>query len=199
MPLIPPQSSGGARGGRIPSGHFIYECNNTTPFTRGGTRCGCPQFPPARGYFRFPPARGGVRGVSKLAAAPAAGAPYFVANEGQWQVDFQFKCEVGSTTYYVTPQGMTIDLRSFVGADGNPPAQGNFDPFAERGFSEVLEKHAAVPRRNPQVRGHVIQIHYWSPPASGGIKGGRPAIGTNKLPHYSNYFLGRDSTRRHPA
>ncbi len=114
---------------------------------------------------------------------------FWIANEGQWQGDFQFKCEVGSTIYYVTPQGMTIDLRSYVGADGNPPAPGNFDPFAERGFSE------AVPRRKPQVRGHVIQIHYWSPPASGGIKGGLPAIGQNKPPHYSNYFLGRDSTK----
>lgn len=90
---------------------------------------------------------------------------------------------------------MTIDLRSYVGADGNPPAQGNFDPFAERGFS------AAVPRRNPQVRGHVVQIHYVIPSARSGSlppftgEGPGMGVGQKKLPHYSNYFLGSDSTK----
>ncbi|MBL0062761.1 MAG: hypothetical protein IPP40_15085, partial [bacterium] len=131
---------------------------------------------------------GGLGGVS-------ANAPYFIANEGQWPGDFQFKCEVGSTIYYVTPQGMTVDFRQIVGADGNPPAPSGFDNLAERGFSEVLGKHAAVPRRNLSVKGHVLQIHFVSPLALAGGQGGVTAIGANKLPHYSNYFLSRDSTQ----
>jgi hypothetical protein len=49
---------------------------------------------------------------------------------------------------------------------------------------------SAQPGRNVTIRGHVIQIHYSDIPPrfSGGARGGE------KLPHYSNYFLGRDST-----
>jgi len=131
-------------------------------------------------------------------ADATGGGGYWIANVGQWEGDFQFKCEVGSTIYYVTPYGLTIDFRSYVGADGNPPAPSGFDNFAERGFSEVLEKHAAVPRRNLEIKGHVIQIHYSRDPRRQVSSPAPPteiAIGENKLPHYSNYFLGRDSTK----
>jgi|GEM_PF-1496407 len=131
-------------------------------------------------------------------ADATGGSGYWIANVGQWEGDFQFKCEVGSTIYYVTPQGMTVDFRSYVGADGNPPAASGFDNLAEWGFSEVLEKHAAVPRRNLEIKGHVIQIHYSRDPrrqVSSPAPPTKIAIGENKLPHYSNYFLGRDSTK----
>ena len=118
----------------------------------------------------------------------SASAPYFVANEGQWEGDFQFKCEVGSTVYFVTPNGMTVDFREFtkyVGAAGVPPVLGRFDPFERK--------------RDPvTVRGHVVQIHYvkasrWQVSSPAPLT--EIAIGENKLPHYSNYFLGRDSTK----
>jgi len=121
---------------------------------------------------------GGLGGVS-------ASAPYFIANEGQWPGDFQFKCEVGSTIYYVTPRGMTVDVRQIVGAAGVPPASGNFDPF-ERNHDPVT------------VKGHVLQTHYVKASRRQVSSPAPPteiAIGTNKFPHYSNYFLGRDSTQ----
>ncbi len=126
--------------------------------------------------------------VGAAGVPPASSAPYWIANEGQWEGDFQFKCEVGSTVYYVTPTGMTVDFREFtkyVGADGNPPASSKFDP---------LER-----KRDPvTVRGHVVQIHYVKASRRQVSSPAPPteiAIGENKLPHYSNYFLGRDSTK----
>ena len=58
--------------------------------------------------FCSPPSpRGGTKG------GLSSGSPYWIANEGQWPGDFQFKCEVGNTGYYVTPQGMTIDIKEY--------------------------------------------------------------------------------------
>ncbi|MBL0060902.1 MAG: hypothetical protein IPP40_05280 [bacterium] len=132
-------------------------------------------------FLNSPLLAGGQGGVS-------AATPYWIANEGQWEGDFQFKCEVGSTVYYVTPKGMTVDFREFtkyVGADGNPPASSKFDPFERK--------------RDPvTVRGHVVQIHYVKASRRQVSSPAPPteiAIGENKLTHYSNYFLGRDSTK----
>ncbi len=136
--------------------------------------------------------------VGAAGVPPAPSAPYFVANEGQWPGNFQFKCEVGSTIYYVTPKGMTIDFRSYVGADGNPPALSRFDNLAERGFVGAAGVPPAVPRRNLEIKGHVLQIHYVLAPQEttrSSLQARHSAHGANKLPHYSNYFLGRDSTK----
>jgi len=108
--------------------------------------------------------------------------PYFVANEGQWEGDFQFKCEVGSVVYYVTPEGMTVDFREF---KRYPKPRDPRDPL------DVLERHEE--RDSVTVSGHVVQIHYVVPhQSSGGARVGQ-AVGQNKLSHYSNYFFGRDS------
>ncbi len=103
---------------------------------------------------------------------------YFVANEGQWEGDFQFKCEVGSTVYYVTPKGMTVDFREF---RKYPKPLDQRDPMAT--FDRDSEQDSVT------VRGHVVQILY----VDGNTKS--TSIGEGKLSHYSNYFLGRDSTK----
>ncbi|MCC6476546.1 T9SS type A sorting domain-containing protein [bacterium] len=105
--------------------------------------------------------------------------PYWIANVGQWEGDFSFKCEVGSAVYYVTPKGMTVDFREFTRHRKQTPSP---NPFPVNGEGEP-------DRDSVTVRGHVVQIHYVDtppiPPAE--------ARGDQKLSHYSNYFLGRDS------
>ncbi|NUO19453.1 T9SS type A sorting domain-containing protein [bacterium] len=131
----------------------------------------------------------GILSNNKISAAPitvnAPNSTYFIANEGQWEGDFQFKCEVGSTVYYVTPKGMTVDFREF---RRYPKARNSRDPLAH------LERHEE--RDSVTVRGHVVQIHYSGlPPFTGERQGSLGARGKHKLPHYSNYFFGRDSTK----
>ncbi len=107
----------------------------------------------------------------------APNSTYFIANEGQWEGDFQFKCEVRSTVYYVTPKGMTVDFREF---RKYPKPRDQRDPM------DMFERE----RDSVTVRGHVVQIQYVSSSASRG-----EVRGDEKLAHYSNYFLGRDSTK----
>jgi len=104
-----------------------------------------------------------------------AQAPYWVANEGQWEGDFQYKCEVGSTIYYVTPQGMTVDFRD-VTKQINPVS-------ATKPWDWDHEPQPV------SVRGHVVQIHY------GEALGEAVPRGGVRLSHYSNYFMSRDSTK----
>jgi len=108
----------------------------------------------------------------------ASNSTYFIANEGQWEGDFQFKCEVGSTVYYVTPKGMTVDFREF---------RKYSKPRDPRNPLDMLDKQDE--RDSVTVRGHVVQIHY----VDGSTRS--ISVGEGRLPHYSNYFLGRDSTK----
>ena len=85
---------------------------------------------------------------------------YFVENLGQWEGDFQFKCEVGSAVYYVTPQGLTVDFREF---KRYPKPRERRDPL------DVLERHEE--RDSVTVSGHVVQIHYVVPHQSSGGQG----------------------------
>ncbi|MBK6911315.1 MAG: T9SS type A sorting domain-containing protein [bacterium] len=103
---------------------------------------------------------------------------YFIANEGQWEGDFSFKCEVGSAVYYVTPKGLTVDFREFKRYP-RPRDPGN--PM------DMMDRHED--RDSLTVRGHVVQIHY------NGANKNLTSMGEGKLAHYSNYFLGRDSTK----
>ncbi|NUO19659.1 T9SS type A sorting domain-containing protein [bacterium] len=113
---------------------------------------------------------------------------FWIENEGQWDGDFSFKCEVGSTVYYVTPQGMTVDFREF---KKYPKPRGQRDPL------DMLERHED--QDSVTVRGHVVQIHFNSSTNSpettrSSLPARHSARGIDKLGHYSNYFFGRDST-----
>jgi hypothetical protein len=128
-----------------------------------------------------------------LASAGGQGGVFWIANEGQWPGNFQFKCEVGNTTYYVTPKGMTIDIHEYSLLASNDtrsslPArhsavapsslgknpQDHPDPFNP----VVILNEVKYPSERPaSIRGHVIQIHYASglPPFTGERKGGLSA------------------------
>ncbi|MCB1060729.1 MAG: SBBP repeat-containing protein [Calditrichaeota bacterium] len=114
--------------------------------------------------------------VSTFAAVAAGGGSYWIANQGQWEGDFQFKCEVGSAVYYVTPKGMTVDFREF---HRYPRAWNQHDPL------DGLDRDGE--RDSVTVSGHVVQIHYVGAES-------KLASGDGRFSHYSNYFLGRDST-----
>ncbi len=101
---------------------------------------------------------------------------YWIENTGQWEGDFQYKCEVGNDAYYVTPKGMTVDFREF---HRYPKARDSRD-LMDR-FDQDSERDSVT------VSGHVVQIHYV------GVES-KLASGEGLLSHYSNYFLGRDST-----
>jgi hypothetical protein len=111
-----------------------------------------------------------------FAAARTSVAPYWIANAGQWEGDFQFKCEVGNAVYYVTPKGMTVDFRQY---HRYPQARSQRDPMDR--FDRDDERYSVT------VIGHVVQIHYVGAES-------KLASGEGILSHYSNYFLGRDST-----
>jgi hypothetical protein len=116
--------------------------------------------------------------VSFVAMASAADVPstyYFIENSGQWDGDFSFKCEVGSTIYYVTPQGMTVDFREVTKRELPVSAANRWE-----------RDHEPEP---VSVRGHVVQIHY------GEASGEAMPRGEGRLPHYSNYFMSQDSTK----
>ena len=103
--------------------------------------------------------------VGAAGVPPASGNTYWIANEGQWEGDFQFKCEVGSTVYYVTPKGMTVDFREF---KRYPKPRDPRDPL------DMMDRHED--HDSVTVRGHVVQIHYSGLPQNpsadlGGLRG----------------------------
>jgi hypothetical protein len=100
---------------------------------------------------------------------------FFVANEGQWEEPFAFKASVGNVLYYVTPQGMTLDIWQYERSHIARDPMDRFDP-----------------RHEPEpviVRGHVLKIDFVNANTQPQI------IGEDKLASYSNYFLGRDSCK----
>jgi hypothetical protein len=100
---------------------------------------------------------------------------FFVANEGQWEEPFAFKASVGNVLYYVTPQGMTLDIRQYERSHIARDPMDRFDP-----------RHEPEP---VSVRGHVLKINYLNANTHPQI------LGEAKLASYSNYFLGRDSCK----
>ncbi|MBI5058552.1 hypothetical protein HZB60_02085 [candidate division KSB1 bacterium] len=108
---------------------------------------------------------------------------FFVANEGQWDEPFAFKLSAGATTYYVTNQGLTIDIRQY---DRTARAASGLRPHPVGGLRGEEEPQPA------SVRGHVLKMNFvnrLSPHSVGGLRG------VDKLASYSNYFLGRDSCK----
>jgi hypothetical protein len=100
---------------------------------------------------------------------------FFVANEGQWEEPFAFKASVGNAIYYVTPTGMTMDIREY------EKPQRTRDPMDR--FERMHEQELTT------VRGHVLRFSFLNANSSPEI------IGEDKLSSYSNYFLGRDSCK----
>jgi hypothetical protein len=100
---------------------------------------------------------------------------FFVANEGQWEEPFAFKAAVGNAVYYITPTGMTMDIREY---DRSQRARNPMDRF-----ERMREQEPTT------VRGHVLRMDFVNANAHPKI------IGEDKLSSYSNYFLGRDSCK----
>jgi hypothetical protein len=111
--------------------------------------------------------------VASAGSLPAS--LFFVANEGQWEEPFAFKAAVGNAVYYVTPTGMTMDIRQY-----DRPQQAR-DPMDR--FERMHEQEPTT------VRGHVLRFTFLNANSSPEI------IGEDKLSSYSNYFLGRDSCK----
>jgi hypothetical protein len=117
-----------------------------------------------------------------LAASVWAGQPlpqhsYFVPNLGQWDGEFAFRFSQGSTTYFLTETGMSLDLREAV------PRGGEY-------VDEKMDMAGHVPTKQKQVvRGHVLRLSYINANPHPEI------IGEDLLSHYSNYFLSRDSCK----
>ncbi|MBI5060307.1 T9SS type A sorting domain-containing protein [candidate division KSB1 bacterium] len=108
---------------------------------------------------------------------------FFVANEGQWDEPFAFKLNAGGTTYFVTEQGLTIDIRQY---DRTANAASGLPPYPMGGLRGEEEPEPV------SVRGHVLKLNFVNPVSPHSVGGLR---GVDKLPSYSNYFLGRDSCR----
>jgi hypothetical protein len=112
-----------------------------------------------------------------LAGQPLPQNSYFVPNLGQWDGDFAFRFSQGTTTYFLTETGMSLDLREAV------PRSGDY-------VDEKMDMAGHVPTRQKQgVRGHVLQLSYINANPQPEI------IGEDLLSHYSNYFLSRDSCK----
>ncbi|MBI5059338.1 T9SS type A sorting domain-containing protein [candidate division KSB1 bacterium] len=121
-----------------------------------------------------------------LLAAPPAPPPsiFFVANEGQWDEPFAFKLSAGGTTYFVTEQGLTIDIRQYDRQEHVSPS--GLPPYPMGGLRGEEEPQPV------SVRGHVLKLNFVNPVSPHSVGGLR---GVDKLASYSNYFLGRDSCR----
>ena len=154
----------------------------------------------------LPPFHGGTKGGSALSPQFVADnwgdkrgvASFFIQNEGQWPGEFAFKYEGGGGLWYITSQGMTIDLRQYepVGAPHAAPASvippctegrnGGAAPSFPPKQSSFWGDERGV---SYSVRGHVLQAYFVNANPSPEI------TGEDKLSSYSNYFLGRDSTK----
>jgi len=113
--------------------------------------------------------------IGNVTAADLPRTSFFVANEGQWEAPFAFRYDGAGGSYYITLEGMTIDLRQY-----------------ER--SAITEEPDQMPweRRDSRpelVRGHVVKVKYLNASTNPEI------VGEDILPHYSNYFLGPDSCK----
>ena len=125
---------------------------------------------------------------------------FFVENEGQWPGEFSFKYNGGGGTWFVTNDGLTIDLKQYehVGAPHAAPALG-FPPL--RGGTEG----GSLFDREPQptrVKGHVLKANLvrndpFRAPGDGRL-GGTSAVGA---PHAAPVLMrgGESPDSPHPA
>jgi len=90
--------------------------------------------------------------ASTLFAQPASRSAFFVANEGQWPSEFAFRFDGGGGSWFITNDGLTIDLKQYevspkTGFGGKEEGYASLDPFNNR-------EH-----RNYSVKGHVIKVN----------------------------------------
>jgi hypothetical protein len=100
---------------------------------------------------------------------------FFVANEGQWQGEFAYRYDGGGGSWFITREGLTIDLRQYEKAKHLDPF--DRDPFGDR------------EPENRLMKGHVLKVNLVNANPDAEMQA------TDKLSSYSNYFLGRDSTK----
>ena len=112
--------------------------------------------------------------TTALASVPAS--VYFVENEGQWDGAFRFRAGSGQGASYITETGLVLDLQRPEKTVGKAR-----DRFMDPGMDRRPE-----PRR---VQGHVLRLTFLAADPCPVL------VGQAKLASYSNYFLGRDSSR----
>ncbi|MBU1637768.1 hypothetical protein KKC97_08905, partial [bacterium] len=90
--------------------------------------------------------------VSLSSARTGSHSAFFVANEGQWPGEFAFRYDGGGGSWFVTKDGLTIDLKQYevspqTGFGGTEGGYSNHDPFRDR---------EPEPR---SVKGHVLKVN----------------------------------------
>ena len=100
---------------------------------------------------------------------------FFVANEGQWPGEFAYRYDGGGGSWFITKTGLTIDLKQYEKVKAIDPL--DRDSFRDREPENRLEK------------GHVLKVNLVNANPDAEMQA------ADKLASYSNYFLGRDSTK----
>ncbi len=105
---------------------------------------------------------------------------YFVENQGQWQGEFRYRAALGHGVAFVTERGLVLDLQSR--DKGKGIARKHLrEPWKDGGQDRLPEPVS--------VRGHVLRLTFLDANTCPTL------LGEDKLASYSNYFLGRDSSR----
>ena len=107
---------------------------------------------------------------------------YFVENQGQWQGDFRFRTALGHGAAFVTESGLVLDLRA---KDEGGRMK---DEFGRRDEGGGMRDEGRTPMGG-SVLGHVLRLTFLDANQCPDM------LGLDKLASYSNYFLGRDSSR----
>ncbi len=118
--------------------------------------------------------------TTAFAAVPPS--VYFVENQGQWQGEFRYRAALGHGVAFVTERGLVLDLR----------AKDEGGRMKDEGRGQGEHSFAPVDggaRGGGSVRGHVLRLTFLDASACPDM------LGLDKLASYSNYFLGRDSSR----
>ncbi|MBU0690669.1 hypothetical protein KKH18_02540, partial [bacterium] len=89
--------------------------------------------------------------VSFALAQPTSRSAFFVANEGQWPGEFAFRYDGGGGSWFVTKDGLTIDLKRY---EVSPSVRGGTKggPLDRDSFRD----------REPEprsVKGHVLKVN----------------------------------------